>query len=86
MKRKRGDMIGYQKDELLVETTALNLSFNRCFDIEHNIHIYEYAKTKEAEVIFQLNHIIKQAIESEKYIGMNDIIILCEASEPSVQK
>lgn len=80
MKRKRGDMIGYQKDELLLETTALNLSFNRCFDIEHNIHIYEYAKTQETEVIFQLNHIIKQAIESEKYIGMEDIILLCEAN------
>tara|TARA_B110000008_G_C16976090_1_gene565967 strand:+ start:2981 stop:3241 length:261 start_codon:yes stop_codon:yes gene_type:complete len=85
MKRKRGDMIGYQKDELLLETTALNLSFNRCFDIEHNIHIYEYARTQEAEVIFKLNHIIKQAIESEKYIGMEDIIVLCKASEANVQ-
>ena len=85
MKRKRGDMIGYEKDELLVETTALNLRFNRCFDIEHNIHIYEYAKDKEVEVIFHLNHIIRQAIESETYIGMNDIILLCQASEANAQ-
>jgi predicted amidohydrolase len=80
MKRKRGDMIGYQKDELLLETTALNISFNICFDIEHNIILFEYAKTKEVEVIFCLNRIVKQAIDSEKYIGMQDIILLCEAN------
>ena len=81
MKRKRGDMIGYQKDELLVETTALNLSFNRCFCIEHNTLLFEYAKDKEPDLIFKLNHIVKQAIETEKYIGMQDIIILCETND-----
>ncbi len=85
MKRKRGDMIGYEKDELLVETTALNINFNRCFNVEHNILLFEYAKNKESEVIFRLNQIVKQAIESEKYIGMQDIILLCEPSEANVQ-
>lgn len=81
MKRKRGDMIGYQKDELLVETTALNIRFNVCFDIEHNIILFEYAKSKDVEVIFFLNQIVKQAIDSENYIGMQDIILLCESQE-----
>lgn len=81
MKRKRGDMIGYQKDELLVETTALNLNFNRCFGVEHNTLLFQYAKDKGPDLIYKLNHIVKQAIETEKYIGMQDIIILCEMND-----
>jgi hypothetical protein len=80
MKRKRGDMIGYQKDELLLQTTSLNLMFNRTFSLEHNILIFEYAKTKEAEFIFKLNHLVKQAIENETYIGMDDIRKICQSA------
>jgi hypothetical protein len=80
MKRKRGDMIGYQKDELLLQTTSLNLMFNRTFSLEHNILIFEYAKTKEAEFIFRLNHLIKQAIENDIYIGMDDIRKICQSA------
>ena len=80
MKRKRGDMIGYQKDELLLQTTSLNLMFNRTFSLEHNILIFEYAKTKEAEFIFKLNHFVKQAIENETYIGMDDIRKICQSA------
>jgi len=78
MKRKRGDMIGYQKDELLLQTTSLNLMFNRTFSLEHNILIFEYAKNKEAEFIFKLNCLVKQAIENETYIGMDDIKQICQ--------
>lgn len=81
MKRKRGDMIGYQKDELLTETTSLNLMFNRTFSVDHNILIFEYAKSKDAEAIYKINHIVKQAIENETYIGMDDIKKLCESSD-----
>jgi hypothetical protein len=80
MKRKRGDMIGYQKDELLLQTTSLNLMFNRTFSLEHNILIFEYAKTKEVEFIFKLNHVVKQAIENETYIGMDDIKKICQSA------
>jgi len=71
MKRKRET--GYSKDELLLETTSLNLVFNRCFDIEHNILIYEYAKSRDIECIYNINQLVKQCIETEKYIGMEDI-------------
>jgi len=77
MKRKRPE-IGYQKDELLIETTALNLNFNRCFDIEHNILLYNYAKDKDAEFIYRLNRIVEKAIDTCNYIGMEDIKLLCE--------
>ncbi len=77
MKRKRPE-IGYQKDELLIETTALNLNFNRCFDIEHNILLYNYAKDKDAEFIYRLNRIVEKAIDTCIYIGMEDIKLLCE--------
>tara|TARA_B100000214_G_scaffold375590_1_gene363029 strand:+ start:7746 stop:7982 length:237 start_codon:yes stop_codon:yes gene_type:complete len=77
MKRKRPE-IGYQKDELLVETTALNLSFNRRFEVEHNILLYEYAKDKEAEFIYRMNRIVEKAIDTGIYIGMEDIKLLCE--------
>lgn len=81
MKRKRGDMIGYQKDELLTETTSLNLMFNRTFSVDHNVFIFEYAKTKEAEDIYKINHLVKQAIENQTYIGMEDIKKICESSD-----
>jgi|TARA_B110000008_G_C16636689_1_gene430827 hypothetical protein len=81
MKRKRGDMIGYQKDELLVETTSLNLMYNRAFHLEHNTLIFEYAKTKEVEFIFNLNALIRQTIENETYIGMEDIKIICQNAD-----
>jgi hypothetical protein len=71
-------MIGYQKDELLLQTTSLNLMFNRTFSLDHNILIFEYAKTKDAEFIFKLNHMLTQAIENETYIGMDDIRKICE--------
>lgn len=73
MKRKRGGMIGYQKDELLTETAALNLMFNRVFFIEHNILILLHAKTLEVEKVWKLNQLIKQCIESETYIGLEDM-------------
>jgi len=71
MKRKRET--GFHKDELLLQTTALNLSFNRTFDIEHNIYLYEFAKDKDEELIYKLNNIVQQAIDTEQYIGMEDI-------------
>lgn len=77
MKRKRPE-IGYQKDELLVETTALNLRFNRHFDVEHNILLYEYAKDKEVEFIYRMNRVVEKAIDTSVYIGMEDIKLLCE--------
>ena len=74
-------MIGYQKDELLTETTSLNLMFNRTFYVDHNVFIFEYAKTKEAEDIYKINHLVKQAIENETYIGMDDIKKICESPD-----
>lgn len=75
MKRKRGDMIGYQKDELLTETASLNLMFNRVFHIEHNLLILLYAKTLEVENVWKLNQLVKQCIDSETYIGLEDMKI-----------
>ena len=77
MKRKRET--GFHKDELLLQTTYLNLAFNRCFDLEHNIHIYNYAKDKDEECIHKINNIVSQAIDTEKYIGMEDIKLLCNS-------
>lgn len=77
MKRKRGE-IGYQKDELLIETTALNLSYNRYFQLEHNTYIYEYAKTKTPEFIYNVNRIIEQLILDGNYIEMDALKSLCE--------
>ena len=74
-------MIGYQKDELLTETTSLNLMFNRTFSVDHNVFIFKYAKTKEAEDIYKINHLVKQAIENQTYIGMEDIKKICESSD-----
>ncbi len=74
MKRKRD----YQKDELLVETTSLNLMYSRTFQLEHNALIFEYAKTKDVEFILNLNQLIRQTIENETYIGMDDIKIICQ--------
>tara|TARA_B110000008_G_C16948874_1_gene555575 strand:- start:566 stop:802 length:237 start_codon:yes stop_codon:yes gene_type:complete len=71
MKRKRET--GYSKDELLLETTYLNLSYNRCFNISHNILIWEYAKDQDLEIIYDINQLVKKCIETEKYIGLEDI-------------
>lgn len=81
MKRKRGDTIGYQKDELLLETTSLNLMFNRVFNIEHNIYIFEYAKGREVEDIYNINQMVRHSIENNKYIGMDDIYKACAHQE-----
>lgn len=77
MKRKRGE-IGYQKDELLVETTALNLSYNRRFQLDHNTFIYEYAKNKSPEFIYDVNRLVEKLIQDGKYTEMHDLISLCE--------
>tara|TARA_B100000925_G_C21996574_1_gene469197 strand:+ start:2129 stop:2371 length:243 start_codon:yes stop_codon:yes gene_type:complete len=73
MKRKRNCIVGYQKDELLVETTSLNLEYNRVFDLEHNILIYELAKDKSVEIIYDINELIKKNIEEQKYMDIEMI-------------
>lgn len=77
MKRKRGETIGYQKDELLLETTSLNLKYNITFQLETNTHIYQYAKDKDVEIIYKLNEIIRRAISDEHYIDMEAIKRIC---------
>jgi hypothetical protein len=54
MKRKR-DSVGYEKDEMLTETTALNLQYNRTFGLDHNILIYDCFKDKTPEAIYEVN-------------------------------
>lgn len=73
MKRKRNCIVGYQKDELLVETTSLNLEYNRVLDLEHNILIYELAKDKSVEIIYDINELIKKNIEEQKYMDIEMI-------------
>ncbi len=72
MKRKR-DLEGYSKDELLLQTTTLNLSYNRCFNIPHNILIYDLVKDKDLEYIYEVNQIVEDCIEKEKYMELEDI-------------
>lgn len=71
MKRKRN--IGYNRDELLTETTSLNLMYNRTFDLDHNIHIYCIAKDMEVENIYKLNQIVKTILSEEKYYTLEEI-------------
>ncbi len=73
MKRKRTqyDSAYGNKDELLVKTTSLNLSYNRTFGLEHNIIIYQYAKEQSPETIYLINDILTKAIENEKYISLD---------------
>lgn len=73
MKRKRDSDEGYSKDELLLRTTALNLSYNRCFNISHNILIYDLVKDKDLEYIYEVNQIVEECIETEKYMELEDI-------------
>lgn len=73
MKRKRDSDEGYSKDELLLRTTALNLSYNRCFNIPHNILIYDLVKDKDLEYIYEVNQIVEECIETEKYMELEDI-------------
>ncbi len=73
MKRKRTqyDSAYGNKDELLVKTTSLNLSYNRTFGLEHNIIIYQYAKEQSPETIYFINDILTKAIENQKYISLD---------------
>lgn len=73
MKRKRTqyDSAYGNKDELLVKTTSLNLSYNRTFGLEHNIIIYQYAKEQSPETIYLINDILTKAIENQKYISLD---------------
>jgi hypothetical protein len=71
MKRKRN--IGYNRDELLTETTSLNLMYNRTFDLDHNIHIYSIAKDMGVENIYTLNQHLKTIINEGKYYTLEDI-------------
>ena len=73
MKRKRAqlDSAYGNKDELLVKTTSLNLSYNRTFGLEHNIIIYQYAKEQSPETIYFINDILTKAIENQKYISLD---------------
>ena len=71
MKRKRE--IGYSKDELLLEISYLNLAYNRCFNIAHNILLYQHAKDKNVEYIYEMNQIVKKCIDTEKYKDLEDI-------------
>jgi len=73
MKRKRDCIVGYEKDELLVETTALNLKYNRVFQLEHNILIYNFAKDQSVEIIYDLNELLKKNIEEQEYMDIEGI-------------
>lgn len=72
MKRKR-DSVGYEKDELLTETTALNLQYNRTFGLDHNILIYECFKDKTPEAIYEVNLLLKQNIADLNYMDLEQI-------------
>lgn len=81
MKRKR-DLLDHaygNKDELLVQTTSLNLSYNRTFGLEHNIDIYQYAKDLDPEIIYSINNILTKAIENEKYISLDILKERCHS-------
>ena len=81
MKRKR-DLLDHaygNKDELLVQTTSLNLSYNRTFGLEHNIDIYQYAKDLDPEIIYSINNILTKAIENEKYISLDMLKERCHS-------
>ena len=72
MKRKR-DSVGYEKDEMLTETTALNLQYNRTFGLDHNILIYDYFKDKTPEAIYEVNLLLKQNIADQNYMDLDQI-------------
>ena len=72
MKRKRGS-VGYEKDEMLTETTALNLQYNRTFGLDHNILIYDYFKDKTPEAIYEVNLLLKQNIADQNYMDLEQI-------------
>lgn len=72
MKRKR-DSVGYVKDEMLTETTALNLQYNRTFGLDHNILIYDYFKDKTPEAIYEVNLLLKQNIADQNYMNLEQI-------------
>jgi len=72
MKRKR-DSVGYEKDEMLTETTALNLQYNRTFGLDHNILIYDYFKDKTPEAIYEVNLLLKQNIADQNYMNLEQI-------------
>lgn len=72
MKRKR-ESIGYEKNELLLETTALNLKYNVTFGLDHNIYIYESFKDTDPETIYELNLLLKQNIEQYNYMDLEQI-------------
>lgn len=81
MKRKR-DLLDHaygNKDELLVQTTSLNLSYNRTFGLQHNIDIYQYAKDLDHEIIYSINNILTKAIENEKYISLDMLKERCHS-------
>ena len=81
MKRKR-DLLDHaygNKDELLVQTTSLNLSYNRTFGLEHIIDIYQYAKDLDPEIIYSINNILTKAIENEKYISLDILKERCHS-------
>ncbi len=81
MKRKR-DLLDHaygNKDELLVQTTSLNLTYNRTFGLEHNIDIYQYAKDLDPEIIYSINNILTKAIENEKYISLDILKERCHS-------
>jgi len=73
MKRKRDSMVGYEKDELLTETTALNLQYNRTFGLDHNILIYDCFKDKTPEAIYEVNLLLKQNIADQNYMDLEQI-------------
>lgn len=73
MKRKRSTIIGYEKDELLNETTSLNLQYNREFNLDTNILIYEFAKDKTPEIVYELNQLLKRNIKEHNYMDMDNI-------------
>tara|TARA_B100001057_G_scaffold101785_1_gene98929 strand:+ start:3164 stop:3406 length:243 start_codon:yes stop_codon:yes gene_type:complete len=73
MKRKRDSIVGYEKDELLVQTTALNLQYNRTFGLDHNILIYDCFKDQTPEAIYELNLLLKQNIDDLNYMDLDQI-------------
>jgi len=69
MKRKRG----YNKADLLVDTTMLNIEYNRVFELEQNVLLFEFARSRTEPEIEYINIIVQEAIKSKNLVSLEII-------------
>jgi len=69
MKRKRD----YDKADLLVDTTMLNIEYNRTFGLESNVLLFEFAKSRSKSEIDYINSIVREAIKNNHFVHLEII-------------